>query len=62
MGYPKVCNLWHNSGVRYMRTCQACPKNYPWTGNTGIFNSLADKPIVDRKILPLEKLLNKKKK
>ena len=19
---PKVCNLWHKSGVRYMRTCQ----------------------------------------
>jgi len=39
---PKVCNLWHNSGVRYMRTCQECPPNYPWTGNTGISNSLAD--------------------
>lgn len=22
---PKVCNLWHKSGVRYMRTCQPCP-------------------------------------
>ena len=39
---PKVCNLWHNSSVRYMRTCQECPPNYPWTGNTGISNSLAD--------------------
>lgn len=39
---PKVCNLWHKSGVRYMRTCQDCPPNYPWTGNTGISNSLAD--------------------
>ena len=39
---PKVCNLWHNSSVRYMRTCQECPANYPWTGNTGISNSLAD--------------------
>eukprot|EP00093_Oithona_nana_P007656 07656.XXX_165687_149673_1 [CDS] Oithona nana genome sequencing. len=36
---PKVCNLWHKSGVRYMRTCQRCPPNYPWTGNTGISNS-----------------------
>ena len=39
---PKVCNLWHKSGVRYMRTCQKCPPNYPWTGNTGISNSQAD--------------------
>jgi len=39
---PKVCNLWHKSGVRYMRTCQECPPNYPWTGNTGISNSIAD--------------------
>lgn len=26
---PKVCNLWHKSGVRYMRTCQPCPDRYP---------------------------------
>jgi len=39
---PKVCNLWHNSSVRYMRTCQECPANYPWTGNTGISNSVAN--------------------
>ncbi|KAG5881907.1 hypothetical protein JTB14_007106 [Gonioctena quinquepunctata] len=30
---PKVCNLWHKSGVRYMRTCQPCPDIYPWTGS-----------------------------
>jgi hypothetical protein len=42
---PKVCNLWHKSGVRYMRTCQDCPPNYPWTGNTGISNSLANDEI-----------------
>jgi len=40
--HPQVCNLWHNSGVRYMRTCQECPPNYPWTGKTGISNSLAN--------------------
>lgn len=40
---PHVCNLWHESGVRYMRTCQKCPNTYPWTGNTGISNSLVDK-------------------
>nr|CAD7428593.1 unnamed protein product [Timema monikensis] len=34
---PKVCNLWHKSGVRYMRTCQPCPDIYPWTGKTGVF-------------------------
>lgn len=33
---PKVCNLWHKSGVRYMRTCQKCPDVYPWTGKTGV--------------------------
>ena len=27
----QVCNLWHKSGVRYMRTCQTCPSIYPWT-------------------------------
>lgn len=39
---PKVCNLWHKSGVRYMRTCQQCPSIYPWTGRTGVANSLVD--------------------
>ena len=27
---------------RYMRTCQECPEIYPWTGRTGIANSLVD--------------------
>ena len=40
---PKVCNLWHKSGVRYMRTCQQCPSIYPWTGRTGVANSLVDR-------------------
>ncbi|VVC35996.1 Hypothetical protein CINCED_3A022481 [Cinara cedri] len=39
---PKVCNLWHKSGVRYMRTCQPCPDVYPWTGKTGIRSSRID--------------------
>ncbi|RVE45208.1 hypothetical protein evm_010149 [Chilo suppressalis] len=39
---PKVCNLWHKSGVRYMRTCQPCPEQYPWTGKTGIKSSRID--------------------
>lgn len=39
---PIVCNLWHKSGVRYMRTCQTCPDKYPWTGRTGVANSLVD--------------------
>ncbi|XP_053618887.1 mucin-2 isoform X1 [Plodia interpunctella] len=39
---PKVCNLWHKSGVRYMRTCQPCPEVYPWTGKTGIRSSRID--------------------
>ncbi|XP_025419158.1 uncharacterized protein LOC112689592 isoform X1 [Sipha flava] len=39
---PKVCNLWHKSGVRYMRTCQPCPDVYPWTGKSGIRSSRID--------------------
>ncbi|XP_063617012.1 mucin-2 isoform X1 [Cydia splendana] len=42
---PKVCNLWHKSGVRYMRTCQPCPEIYPWTGKTGIKSSRIDNDI-----------------
>ncbi|KAL4713961.1 hypothetical protein ACJJTC_015615 [Scirpophaga incertulas] len=42
---PKVCNLWHKSGVRYMRTCQPCPEVYPWTGKTGIKSSRIDNDI-----------------
>ncbi|XP_011871916.1 PREDICTED: uncharacterized protein LOC105564270 isoform X2 [Vollenhovia emeryi] len=41
----KVCNLWHKSGVRYMKTCQACPDIYPWTGKTGIRSSRIDNEI-----------------
>ena len=26
--------------AEHMRTCQPCPEIYPWTGNTGITNSL----------------------
>ncbi|CAH0562127.1 unnamed protein product [Brassicogethes aeneus] len=44
---PKVCNLWHKSGVRYMRTCQPCPEIYPWTGKTGIQSSKIDNDIED---------------
>ncbi|KAK9890274.1 hypothetical protein WA026_010382 [Henosepilachna vigintioctopunctata] len=44
---PKVCNLWHKSGVRYMRTCQPCPEIYPWTGNSGIRSSRIDNDIED---------------
>ncbi|CAH1400177.1 unnamed protein product [Nezara viridula] len=42
---PKVCNLWHKSGVRYMRTCQACPEIYPWTGKSGVRNSRVDNDL-----------------
>ncbi|XP_021940723.1 uncharacterized protein LOC110840185 [Zootermopsis nevadensis] len=44
---PKVCNLWHKSGVRYMRTCQPCPDVYPWTGKTGVRNSRVDNEITE---------------
>ncbi|XP_063859331.1 uncharacterized protein LOC135100273 isoform X18 [Scylla paramamosain] len=40
----KVCNVWHKGGVRYMRTCQKCPDEYPWTGNTGVKSPLNDLP------------------
>ncbi|XP_014246719.1 stress response protein nst1 isoform X2 [Cimex lectularius] len=43
---PKVCNLWHKSGVRYMRTCQPCPEVYPWTGKSGVRNSKVDNEII----------------
>ena len=33
--HPSVCNLRHESGSRFMKTCQACPTSYPWVGNTG---------------------------
>lgn len=39
---PKVCNAWHKSGVRYMRTCQPCPEVFPWTGKTGVRNAFLD--------------------
>ncbi|XP_014276543.1 trichohyalin [Halyomorpha halys] len=42
---PKVCNLWHKSGVRYMRTCQVCPDIYPWTGKSGVRNSRVDNDL-----------------
>ncbi|CAO1405303.1 unnamed protein product [Diamesa hyperborea] len=42
---PKVCNLWHKSGVRYMRTCQPCPEIYPWTGKSGIRSSRIDNDL-----------------
>ncbi|KAG6795950.1 hypothetical protein HZU73_08589 [Apis mellifera caucasica] len=42
---PKVCNLWHKSGVRYMKTCQTCPDIYPWTGKTGIRSSRIDNDV-----------------
>ncbi|KAK7866558.1 hypothetical protein R5R35_010407 [Gryllus longicercus] len=44
---PKVCNLWHKSGVRYMRTCQPCPDIYPWTGKTGVRNSRVDNEVIE---------------
>ncbi|XP_036327997.1 uncharacterized protein LOC118740529 isoform X4 [Rhagoletis pomonella] len=44
---PKVCNLWHKSGVRYMKTCQPCPDIYPWTGKSGIRSSRIDNEIED---------------
>ncbi|XP_022222478.2 uncharacterized protein LOC111074128 isoform X11 [Drosophila obscura] len=44
---PKVCNLWHKSGVRYMKTCQPCPDIYPWTGKSGIRSSRIDNENVE---------------
>ncbi|XP_033249078.1 uncharacterized protein LOC108162497 isoform X9 [Drosophila miranda] len=44
---PKVCNLWHKSGVRYMKTCQPCPDIYPWTGKSGIRSSRIDNDNVE---------------
>ncbi|XP_046914187.2 uncharacterized protein LOC124494943 isoform X2 [Dermatophagoides farinae] len=32
---PKVCSTSHRDGPRYLKTCQKCPKHYPWVGKTG---------------------------
>ena len=38
--HPSVCNLRHESGSRFMKTCQPCPTSYPWVGNTGFGKQL----------------------
>lgn len=32
---PKVCNVQGEHGHQYLKTCQTCPKTYPWLGNNG---------------------------
>ena len=32
---PNVCNTSGRDGTRYIKTCQQCPKTYPWVGRTG---------------------------
>lgn len=32
---PTVCNAQFRDGPRYLKTCQKCPKVYPWVNNTG---------------------------
>ncbi|KPM07572.1 hypothetical protein QR98_0060690 [Sarcoptes scabiei] len=32
---PKVCSTKFRDGPRYLKTCQKCPKYYPWVGKTG---------------------------
>ncbi|KAH9415740.1 chitin binding [Dermatophagoides pteronyssinus] len=32
---PKICSTSHRDGPRYLKTCQKCPKQYPWVGKTG---------------------------
>lgn len=32
---PHTCKVKFRSEVRTLRTCQQCPKSYPWTGNNG---------------------------
>lgn len=33
---PKTCNALFKEGPRMLKTCQTCPKVYPWVGRTGI--------------------------
>lgn len=40
--HPSVCNVRHESGSRFMKTCQPCPSFYPWVGKTG-FNPVKNK-------------------
>jgi len=53
---PKVCNLWHKSGVRYMKTCQPCPDFYPWTGKTAVKNSVLERYLADESWYTTRKL------
>ncbi|XP_054157517.1 uncharacterized protein LOC128955863 [Oppia nitens] len=36
---PNICNVDSKSGSRFLKTCQPCPKTYPWVGNTGFAKS-----------------------
>ena len=31
---PNVCPTFFRGGMRYIRTCEACPESYPWIKNT----------------------------
>nr|XP_027205619.1 uncharacterized protein LOC113799218 isoform X1 [Dermatophagoides pteronyssinus] len=33
--HPNICNVGANSGVRFLKTCQPCPKRYPWLDDNG---------------------------
>ena len=37
--HPSVCNVRHETGSRFMKTCQPCPSFYPWVGRTGFNNN-----------------------
>lgn len=33
--HPNICNVGSHSGSRFLKTCQPCPKRYPWLGDSG---------------------------
>lgn len=36
---PNECNVRLRSEIRVLKTCQPCPKSYPWRGNNGLKNN-----------------------
>lgn len=37
---PHTCKVKFRSEMRTLRTCQQCPRRYPWTGNNGLEEEL----------------------
>lgn len=40
---PNVCQAKFRDGPRMLKTCQPCPRNYPWVGTTGFDSDMLKK-------------------